>query len=551
MQHKHAAQQEELSKNPDDLKSLLYQGRCEIKKGQIDAAVRLFERAHELDGRSVEAALAYALALCAQDRKLEAIRVLREVASMDGSRPDMTYLLANILKDHGIETKSDRHVEEATKHYACLLQQRPDHAGALNNLGICLLYLRKIGEAEGCFVRAISLDDNNPLYYNNLSITARLQHLADHSVYCCRKALQLRPDYPEACNNLGNALKDLNDLTGAVAAYRKAFSLKPDPDYQCNLAMAVLATGDLRTGWELYESRKASYALKGAQPDLAPPQWLGEDAPGKTLLIHSEQGFGDTLQFCRYAPLARARGLRVLLHVQKPLLRLLQSLPGVDRVLSDGPIEPFDLHCPMMSLPLAFGTDIASIPSADAYLFAPREKVRHWRDKLSGISKRKIGIVWSGQTMRHSSDLEFTNMQRSMPAEFFEQLQDMDDVCLFSLQKGGPKAPDTLEAVDYMDQCEDFADTAALVMNLDLVITVDTAMAHLAGALGKPVWVLNRFSGCWRWLRNRTDSPWYPTLRLFTQTAPQDWQGVMNDVKNALEREILSPGTGENPAPAA
>lgn len=547
LQQQHKMYFDLLKKNPNNAEALIFLGKHEVKAGRVANATPFFRRAYELDKQSVAPGLDYALVLCAQNRKLEAIEILEKVAAMHVDRLDIAYLLANVLKDHGIETKSDSFVEKAIEIYANITRQHQDHPGALNNFGISLLYLRKIKEAECCFARAISLDESNPLFYNNLSITARLQHLAEHSVHCCRKAIQLRPDYPEAHNNLGNALKDLNDLPAAIEAYRRAVSLKPDPDYRCNLAMALLATGDFKTGWEMYESRKASYALRGSQPGLAQPQWLGEEAQGKTLLIHSEQGLGDTIQFCRYACMAEAKGLRVLLQVQRPLLRLVQSLSGNIRVVADVQHETFDLQCPMMSLPLAFHTDIDSIPSAKAYLFAPEEKIRFWKDMLAGISQYKVGIVWSGQTMRHSSDLEFTNKQRSMPAEFFEQLQDRNDVCLFSLQKEGPKAPDSLKAVDHMDQCEDFADTAALVMNLDLVVTVDTAVAHLAGALGKPVWVLNRFSGCWRWLRGRKDSPWYPTLRLFTQTAPGDWQGVIAEVKEALAREIASQRTPGRP----
>ena len=205
--------------------------------------------------------------------------------------------------------------------------------------------------------------------------------------------------------------------------------------------------------------------------------------------------------------MANSKGLRVLLCVSKPLVRLFESLQGVDAVVTDVQTEDFDFQCPVMSLPLAFQTDLDSIPSPGAYLFASSEDIRFWENKMVAIPGFKVGLVWSGQTRPHCSDFGFTNTQRSMPAEFFLPLMDIAGVQYFNLQKGGPQAKAMFKMINYIEQCHDFADTAALIMNLDLVITVDTAVAHLAGALGKPVWVLNRFSGCWRWLRDRTDSP--------------------------------------------
>jgi len=197
----------------------------------------------------------------------------------------------------------------------------------------------------------------------------------------------------------------------------------------------------------------------------------------------------------------------------------------------------FDFQCPMMSLPLAFHTDLTSLPSPGPHLFAARADVQYWQDMLADTAGLKVGLAWSGQAGRIFSDFGFINKQRSIPVSSLLPLLEMEGIRFFNLQKDGPPDAVPVQLVNYMEACHDFADTAALIMNLDLVIAVDTAVAHLAGALGKPVWVLNRFSGCWRWLRNRDDSPWYPTLRLFTQTAPGDWSGVIDRVKHALAEE--------------
>lgn len=266
--------------------------------------------------------------------------------------------------------------------------------------------------------------------------------------------------------------------------------------------------------------------MHGAARKFAQPQWQGEAAPGKILLIHAEQGFGDTLQFCRYAPLAAARGLRVILQVQKPLASLLQTLPGIAQVIAQGEAPPrFDLHIPMLSLPLVFGTDLASIP-APAALQADAGSVALWHARLP--PGPRIGLAWAG-----SPDL-IADRQRSIPPAALAPLFGVTGVNFISLQKTGPALPEGFAVFNAMDEMEDFSGTAALVENLDLVLTVDTAIAHLAASLGKPVWLLNRFDGCWRWLRGRADSPWYPTVTIFRQSRPGDWTSVLAEVTQRL-----------------
>jgi len=264
---------------------------------------------------------------------------------------------------------------------------------------------------------------------------------------------------------------------------------------------------------------------------FARPQWRGE-ATRKTLLIHAEQGIGDTLQFCRYAMLAAGRGLRVTMEVQTPLVRLLRGLPGVDLVRGCGDELPaFDLHCPMLSLPFALGTTMATVPSATCYLHADAALAAAWQARLAAMANQclRIGLVWAG-----NPDAVAIDHLRSLAPDRLAPLFALSGLHFFSLQKGGPAAPGDFPLTDFMDEMADFADTAALIANLDLVISVDTAVAHLAAALGKPVWLLDRFYPCWRWLTGRRDSPWYPSLRIYRQPSSGDWDSVLAEVARDL-----------------
>jgi len=529
-----------LEKDPNHLPALHFMGKYAMRAGQLDAALGYFGQAHALAPGSASIATGYALVLLLLHRIPAGVALLRQLVATQKDCGDLLYLLANTLKDFGHDTRCEDDLVEAIGYYQRLVQLQPNHANAYNNCGVTSLDLGRLAEAETCFRRAAELTPQAPEPPNNLSIVSRLQGLPGKSVAFCRKALALRPEYPEAFNNLGNALKDLDDLPGAREAYERAIALNPKPDFRCNLAMVLLALGLFKEGWETYEWRKTSYELRFSQPHLTAPQWTGQEAVGKTLYIHGEQGFGDIIQFCRYASMAADRGLHVILDAPPPLARLLQTVRGVDQIPEPGqPLPPFDFHCPIMSLPLAFKTELATIPAAPAYLAATEEDIRRWRQRMqeARITGFKVGLVWAGSSREHSADLRFTDQQRSMAPTYLAPLMDLAGVQYCNLQKGSP-APEWFPMIDWMDDCKDFADTAAYIMNLDLVITVDTAVAHLAGALGRPVWVLNRFAGCWRWLRGRDDSPWYPSLRLFTQTAAGDWPDVIVRVRRALQ-ELL------------
>jgi tetratricopeptide (TPR) repeat protein len=421
-------------------------------------------------------------------------------------QPEIHFNLAGLLADQG-------RLQEAVGHYQNALAVRPDYFEAHNNLGVALGQIGRWAEAIGCY----------------------------------RRAVALRPDHPNAHNNLGAALAEQGCADDAIACYRAALAANPThAEAHYNLARALLARGDMDAGWKAFEWRWKTRQLQAAHRRFPQPQWRGEAGAGRTLLIHAEQGFGDTLQFCRYAPLAAQRGLRVVLEVPAPLLRLLRGLPGMDAVIATGETLPaFDLHCPMLSLPLAFGTQLHSIPAAAGYVRAEPNAVAHWARRLHGDDLR-VGLVWAGNPRADVPALAAIDRRRSLDPALLAPLFATSGVTFFSLQKTCPAPPTHLPLIDHMQEMADFADTAALIMQLDLVIAVDTAVAHLAAGLGKPVWLLNRFDSCWRWLTDRRDSPWYETLHIYQQSQPGDWVPVIAHIARDL-RSITCGHLGRNP----
>ena len=548
-----------LAVDPRHADSLHLLGVIAHQNGHYDVAVDLIGKAIAVNANASAFHSNLGNALTELGRLDEAVACFRAAI---GLTPD--FLDAHRNFGHAL-LKQGR-PDEAEVHYRWVLDRCPDIPSAHNNLGAVLAKLQRLAEAVACYRRALDLEVRYPDAHNNLGAALAKQGRLDDAVACYRRAIELAPDYPDAHNNLGAALVKQGRLDDAVACHRRAIELKPDypdaysnlggalatqgrlddavacyrralelgpqiPGPHLNLALILLARGEFAAGWAEYEWRWKTLDLTNGPRPFAQPQWHGEPAAGRTLLIHAEQGFGDTIQFCRYAPLAAERGLRVVVEVQKPLVRLLGCLPGVDRVFGHGEdLPPFDLHCPMLSLPLAMGTTLATIPAAACYLQADPLQVAVWRTRLAAISDQgsRIGLVWAGSSAMGA------DWQRSLPPDRLAPLFDVPGVHFFSLQKDGPAAPTHLPLSEFMAEMDDFADTAALIANLDLVIAVDTSVAHLAAALGKPVWLLDRFAPCWRWLLGRRDSPWYPTLRLYRQPEPGDWDSVVAEIVGDL-----------------
>jgi Flp pilus assembly protein TadD len=486
----------------------------------------------------------------------EAIACYRRALRLKWDPIDANTSFGNLFRERG-------RLEEGLATFRREVELKPDDPGAHLNLGLALKELGRLEEALACNLRAVELEPNYAAAHNNMGSVLSAQGRFDDAVACIRKAIELNPKNSGAYNNLGAALAALGQVDEAFACYRKAVELEPvmprelrerQPDRasasarsvfalnpgraiaRTNLGMAMLAGGEFAAGWQEYEWRWKTPQMLQDQRLFAGPRWNGEPAEGKTLLILAEQGFGDTLQFCRYGPLAAERGLRVVMEVQKPLVRLLQSLPGVERVLARGEERrEFDLHCPMLSMPLAMETTLETIPASPGYLRADDALIANWRERLAamGINGPRVGLAWAGSGTLNA------DRRRSLPPARFAPLVDVPGVHFFSLQKDGPPPPPDFHLIDFMDEMEDFADTAALIANLDLVIAVDTAVVHLGGALGKPVWMLDRFDPDWRWLRGRRDSPWYPTLRIYRQRRPGDWGPVLAEAAMDLRNQIV------------
>ncbi len=344
----------------------------------------------------------------------------------------------------------------------------------------------------------------------------------------------MAPDLVQGHNNLGRALEALNRHEAAVESYARAAALAPDyAGAQWNLALARLALGDFAAGWAGYEWRWRNGDL--CERRFAEPPWRGEPLAGRTILVHAEQGLGDTVHFARYVPLLAARGARVMLEVQRPLLRLLASLAGIERLyVAVDPLPARDCHVPLLSLPGLFATTLETIPADVPYLGAASERVAKWAALMAPMAAPCIGFAWAGSATNRN------DRNRSMPLEALLPLFEIAGPSFFSLQKEmRPGEAEMLarfpEVHALGDRLEDFADTAAAMAQLDVVISVDTAAAHLAGALARPLWLLLPFAAEWRWLRQRETSPWYPTARPFRQPQPGDWAGVVGSVRSEIE----------------
>jgi len=481
--------------------------------------------------------------------------------------------------DHGNSLLSLGKIGEAIAEYEQALKIKPDYLEAIINLGIAYSLAGKndlshqwLGRAEELFKRALKADPNNTVAMNNLGNILRQQGKAAEAESIFRKALSLRPDYAEAAVNLATTLRDLGRLNDAIESCHFALRLRPDfaearinlgtlmqekgqheealqlfdealqrkpssIDAQWNKSLSLLALGQYREGWKLHEIGLGVPHMRGDYDSKR--RWNGEDLTGKRLLLRSEQGLGDTMQFVRYAEVCKSRGATVIVSCQPALKRLLSNCPYIDSIEE----QDFDYHAPMMSMPFAFGTDLDSVPAKVPYLFVSNGTRAKWTPKFRGKKGLKVGLVWAGNPREKIIAAHLTDNRRSMDLDTLKPLFGIKGVKYYSLQKDAKVEQIKLsglekQIINLMDGVEDFEDTAAIIENLDLVITVDTSVAHLAGGMGKPVWILSRFDACWRWLQNRPDSPWYPTARIFGQQSPGDWANMIENVKNALEEAI-------------
>lgn len=432
---------------------------------------------------------------------------------------------------------------------------KPDCAIAHEKSGDILSFLNLHEAASNFFARALQISPGSAALHTKRGNSFFHRSIFDQALDAYAQAIQLDPRYAEAYNNCGTIFALFAQPDDALACFEQATAL--DPLYanaHYNKSLIQLARGDFDAGWTSFEWR---LKLKGGVPTdaLDRHRWHGtESLSGKTLLLHFEQGLGDTLQFCRYAPLLAATGARILLRVQKSLVSTLRTLEGVDQVLGDDePIPAIDFFCPLMSLPQAFGTRLESIPAETPYLRADPGKRADWQRRLGPRHGLRVGVVWAGGERPGQPELHATNQRRNLPLAQLDRL-DLPGVEFFSLQKGASAEAELAQRNanraegprihDFCADLHDFSDTAALLDSLDLLISVDTSTAHLAGALGKEVWLLSRFDACWRWLNDRSDSPWYPGLTLFRQPRPGDWASVVSAVRERLAKRGQAAITG-------
>ena len=418
------------------------------------------------------------------------------------------------------------------------LRLAPDDAELTNRRGVALLELGRAAEALAAFDRVLAGDETHlEALGNRGNALLKLNRPAD-ALESYDRALTLAPDNAQLLTNRAVALRRLDRPQEAVIGARRALLSRPDfAQAQFVEAVARLTLGDF-SAWRGYEARWSVGAAAGKQRGFTAPLWLGEQSlAGKTILLHAEQGFGDTIQFVRYAPLVAARGATVILEVQPALKRLLTATAGVAAVIGRGePLPAFDSHCPLLSLPLAFATDAATIPSGVPYIAPAAADVAHWRQRLPQRRPR-IGLVWSGERS-HDNDLN-----RSLRFEALQSLFDLPDLTFVSLQHEVRDADASFlrehpAVVSIGEDFVDFADTAAAISLLDAVIAADTAVAHLAGAMGKPLMLLLPFGADFRWLRERSDSPWYPSARLYRQPAFGDWAAVVDLLRRDLAQRL-------------
>ncbi|WP_197090905.1 tetratricopeptide repeat protein [Bradyrhizobium sp. LTSP849] len=414
----------------------------------------------------------------------------------------------------------------------------PNSAALYQMRGACLQEASRFEEAEADYERSMALDPGLAETHNNLGLLHARLGRTEQALARFDRSLELRPDFSAVLNNKALALLNLQLLDEAFATFHRSLTVDPgNAPATYNLATLQLLTGDYERGWL---GREARWKLPVGLPDrgFSQPLWLGDQPiEGKTLLLHSEEGLGDAIQFARYAPIVAALGAQVILEVQPPIQQLLVGVAGVANCigLSSSTSLAFDLHCPLGSLPLAFGTRLDTIPFAEGYLSAPPvARVKAWEDRLGPRMRFRVGLVWSGNP-DHNND-----HNRSMALRTLAPLLDCD-VQFVSLQKGvrdqdGAFLRERPDIVDLTEQLTDFSETAALISCLDLVISVDTSIVHLAGALGAPVWTMLPFNPDWRWLLNRDDSPWYSSMKLFRQPKRGDWASVVDGVRLALER---------------
>lgn len=522
---------------PDYAVAHHHRGNALRDLGRAAEAVACYEEALRLQPRNAAACYDLGVTLLALQRRGTAIPHLYQASRLRPDHADTHNRLAQALAEAN-------RLAEAADCYRQLTVLQPQRAEAHHNRAVLLARLGRHDESVAAYRQAAQLRPNHAEAQNNLGIALVETGAFEDSAAAFRTAIALNPDYSEAHNNLGITLVKLNDIAGAQAGFAEALRLRPDyPKARTNRAMAWLQMGDYERGWSEYEWR---WQTEDFTPrSFHQPRWDGSPLTGRTILLHAEQGLGDTIQFIRYAPLVQQRGGVVLVEAPARLLPLLTRCPGIDRLTARGaPLPEFDVEAPLLSLPALLHTTLDTVPAPIPYLSTEPERLARWREQLRDVSGLKIGIVWQGSRTYRG------DRQRSIPLCHFEPLAKLPGVRLVSLQKGPgaeqiadvPSEWNVLDLGSRLDESGDaFVDTAAVVAQLDLVVCSDSSVGHLAGALGVPVWLALPFAADWRWGLTGETTPWYPRTRLFRQRHAGDWDEVFGRIVEELRAQPVPP----------
>ena len=485
------------------------------------------------------------------------------------------------LLNSGVVFQKNGKLNEALQRYQAALQIKPDWVDALLNMGVTLTKLNRFEQALACYDKALSIAPDAPDLWSNKGITLSKLRRYDQAIACFDRAIETKPNYAEAWSNKGNSFHSLSQFSQAIECFDRAIEFKPNyaeawsnkgvslsflkqfdkakdcylkaidldktyMDSHWNLAISQLTTGEFFEGWKNYEYRWQISNPIPRQFTYIPQLNSLEQLIGKNILIWFEQGLGDTIQFCRYIPLLKKYAASISFVVQPPMVEILKSLRSYCDIYTHQnlPSSKFDLQCPLLSLPGLFLNSAQEIPTAAPYLKSDPIKSAIWKSRITHSDSLKVGLVWNGGFRADQPEVWSINERRNIPFKIMADLRHTSGVDFYSLQKGDPAESELLSQKDqfwpdtnffnYASELHNFSDTAALIDNLDLVISVDTSTAHLAGAMGKPVWILNRFDACWRWQLNRKDTPWYQTAKLFHQTASGNWESVIKEVHAEL-----------------
>ncbi|MGB9153166.1 MAG: tetratricopeptide repeat protein [Alphaproteobacteria bacterium] len=543
---------------------------------------------HHQAGRLVEAERLYRVVIKAAPHHIAALYRLGILCFQDGRLEQGIPFLEDVLKlqpqnigilnSLGVALQQAGRDKDAVMRFRQALEINPTYIDALNNLGKALRDQGNAKVALEYFVQAEQLSPDNPDISIDIGRCYFEMGSFPEAILYFEKALKQKPDYIDALSALGTALLAAGRRIEARAKLERALQIEPNdaklvlnfgeflafdegkidealgyfnraltlaPEYNNALwrkSFALLAKGEYREGWKLYAACLGGRDTRGFNK-FAPMQvWDGDPGPNKRLLIWCEQGLGDSLQFIRYAELCKQRVGKVSVFCQKPLVRLFKNLPYIDDASDVCDRSSFDEHVPIMNLPHVFDTLVETVPAAP-YLRIDPEITAKWATRFADADILKVGLVWAGGAHEENVIAKLTNLQRSIALERMKPWFNVLGIKFYSLQKDKPAEQIAASGLadrltNFMDDVADFTDTGAIIQNLDLVITVDTSVAHLAGGLGKPVWIMSRYNADWRWLQNRPSNPWYPSARIFGQPTMGDWDGVIKEVEQALRLEI-------------